>query len=626
MKIDKTLSPFSGQVRRIDAHLRARYPTLETNIYELDDKTFLIAFPKEQLDANQIEEEFHNTIRFVTVPVKVSNSMPECYVRELPILSDQEAVACLEGIPLTEMDLMNVLTSQFPLVTFTGIDTPSPGVVTILVNSTLQQEHTDSILDYVESLSIPATVQIDQRASEDTLSFRSNCDPMYLLAPGFRRILPDHLRRDDAFWFANIESISRNMLQVRQFPGLTSDAYRCYFDFTTADSEHINLRQALLLYDEIWCSLPLAEYHQQFLAHQGLSERDLLEMVDAGRIRFVTTQPEERLHIAFLQQVVERNQDAVMGRRTTAALLLSDVVATANDSILRDPQMLSAFRLLSTEAANIIGVPLHDFVQITLWPLASLRNCLPALFRVGSMGSPVNLLAEAIASQIRATTQVDIELEAWILGGTVHIGHALGATVFGPINEPKSHHFIKAYIGRLLNFHRNFSSSNAGSWLQNELRREKNIRILPSIPIFEFHSSTPVREILTDTSLGSIRSKGRSLYSRIVGLEPNERQDEIERLAASMRERARKRSGLVVDLDTMETVSSIVFDIFDVIAPIKLARNVSRKVITKVRRRNRKFDDAMGHIEDSLNFQKNGPELDFLSQIDRVASLRRERI
>ena len=273
-----------------------------------------------------------------------------------------------------------------------------------------------------------------------------------------------------------------------------------------------------------------------------------------------------------------------------------------------------------------MGLPLHDFVQTSLWPLASLRNCLSALLRIGSMGSPVNHLAETFAAQIHAKIQLDIELEAWILGGTVHIGHVLGATVFGPINEPEGYHYIKSHIGRILNFHRNFSPTNAGSWLQNELRREKNIRILPSIPIFEFHRGTPINEVLADTSLGSMRSRGRGLYSKIAGLERNERQDEIERLAASMRERARKRSGLVVDLDTMEAVSSIVLDIFDVIAPIKLAHKLSGKVITKVRRRNRKFDNALGNIEAALDLRKDGPELDFLSQVDRVASLRRERI
>ena len=259
-------------------------------------------------------------------------------MRKLPVLSDQDVIASMEGIPLTGVDLLNLLKSRFSSVPFAGISTPSPGVITILVSSTLQQEDSEKILDYVQGLAIPATVQFSQRVLEDSAPFRPECDPMYILAPGFRAILPEHLKRDDTFWFSNIESISRNMFQVGQFPGMTSDAYRCYFDFTTGEKEHINLRQALLLYDEIWCSLPLAEFHQQFLANQGLSERDLLEMVDAGRIRFVTIQPEERLHVPFLQQVLERNQNAVMGRRTTAAMILCDVVATANNSILRDPK------------------------------------------------------------------------------------------------------------------------------------------------------------------------------------------------------------------------------------------------------------------------------------------------
>ena len=204
----------------------------------------------------------------------------------------------------------------------------------------------------------------------------------------------------------------------------------------TLGEDHINLRQALLLYDEIWCSPPLADSQEAFLERQGLTETDLLHIVDAGRLRFVTTQPEERLNIPFLEAVFEHDSDAILGRRTTAALLVADLASIAELSYLNDPSLIpaSALQLLAEKLSINLGVGADDLLRSFLWPLASRRGSLQGLLDRGSKGGPAIELAKVIAARVKAEVGVDVELEALVLSEAVHIGHALNATIFGPLD------------------------------------------------------------------------------------------------------------------------------------------------------------------------------------------------
>ena len=104
----------SGYARRIDVSLRARYPHLRTRLFELQKDKFQIIFDSSQQDAQSISEEFNDSICFMTVHVTLTNTIPESYVRELPTLSDEDALAEMCGLPLRRLDLVNILTARFP--------------------------------------------------------------------------------------------------------------------------------------------------------------------------------------------------------------------------------------------------------------------------------------------------------------------------------------------------------------------------------------------------------------------------------------------------------------------------------------------------------------------------------
>ena len=633
-EIMKSNTSHAGQVRRMDVILRSRFPNLVTRIYEVGSDQFVIVFDTALQDAAAIADEFDRSIRFMTVGATLSNTPPETYLREIPVLSDTEAAGDMTGLPLRGFDLLNLLLSRFPDSDILAVrDNPQDRKIILSVQTAPDAKIEAQLIEFVNSFDFPLTVEIEISPSQQRDAIPEIDDPMFVWASCLRPHAPTYVRQDEDFWFDNIGDISANRFPIERFPGMRDNVFRCYFDLSLG-GEHINLRQAMLLYDEVWCSPPFAHSQGTFLERQGLTEADLLTMVDAGRLRFVTTQPEERLDIPFLEAVFEHSAKAILGRRTTAALLVADVAQTAELSLLNNPSRPPALGQVARELAPEIGVEPNDLLRSFLWPLMGRRSSLQGLLYHGSKGGPALSLAKVIADHTKAKGGVDIALEAVVLSEAVHIGHTLNATIFGPLNEPDSYHLLKSAIGRLLNCYRNFNPNSAASWARNELRRANGGEILPPVPLFEFDRKIPIQEIIDDSTLGSTRAKGRSLYARLTELPPEERQKEIDDLVSALRKQARQKSGIVVDLDTLETPETLETVISWTLLlmggfslpPLTGTWCLGKQATEKLRRRSPQIDQMIAQLENAFDGGGGNQELDFLSRINRVATFRRERV
>ena len=411
-EIMKSNTSHAGQVRRMDVILRSRFPNLVTRIYEAGSDQFVIVFDTALQDAAAIADEFDHSIRFMTVGATLSNTPPETYLREIPVLSDTEAAGDMTGLPLRRFDLLNLLLSRFPDSDILAVrDNPQDRKIILSVQTAPDAKTEAQLIEFVDSFDLPLTVEIEILPSQQRDAIPEIDDPMFVWASRLRPHAPTYVRQDEDFWFDNIGEISANRFPIERFPGMRDNVFRCYFDLTGGE-EHINLRQALLLYDEVWCSPPFAHSQGTFLERQGLTEADLLTMVDAGRLRFVTTQPEERLDIPFLEAVFEHSAKAILGRRTTAALLVADVAQTAELSLLNDPSLFPALGQLAELLAHETGVEPDDLLRSLLWPLMGRRSSLQGLLYRGSKGGPALSLAKVIADHTKAKGGVDIALEA----------------------------------------------------------------------------------------------------------------------------------------------------------------------------------------------------------------------
>ena len=137
----------SGYARRIDAMLRARYPYLQTQLFEVAKDIFQIVFDATLQDAASISEEFHNSIRFMTVHVTLSNTRPNSYLRELSLLSDEDAMGDMGGLPLRRIDLVNLLVSRFPDAGILDVkELPENYGAAIVMKDDLAAEHEAELL------------------------------------------------------------------------------------------------------------------------------------------------------------------------------------------------------------------------------------------------------------------------------------------------------------------------------------------------------------------------------------------------------------------------------------------------------------------------------------------------
>ena len=615
-----------GYARRIDAMLRARYPHLQTRIFEVVNDTFQIVFASNLLDADTISEEFDNSIRFMTVNITLSNTPPNAFIREITLLSDKDAIGNMSGLPLRRIDLVNLLVSRFPDAGIVDVqEKPDNYSASIVVEKDLLEKDQANLLNFIDELSLPIvfTIEVSSSHHRDVKSIVG--DPMFIWASRLRPHAPSYTRFDEEFWFDNIHDIAANKLPLNRFPGMRKNAFRCYLDFSHGE-QHINLRHALLLYDEVWCSLPLRKNHEPFLTQQRLTEEELLTAVELGRLRFVTTQPEERLRLPFLERVFDRDSTAMFGRRTTAALLVADLVQTADISFLNDTSIVGAVVELARMVAEEAGVPFQKVLRGFLWPLASRRDGLQGLLDRGSKAGPAMGLAELLSIRLQVKASSDVALETLLLSEQVHIGHALSGTLFVPFNEPQSVTQLKHWIGRHLNFHRNFNEKSAALWLKNEKFLASGREILPAVQLFEVDTSIPIQEILEASAQGSVRFRGRGLYARLAKLSPDERKSEVEKMNQLLRGIAKKQGIYNVVSDSVDVGFSVVDLIFGIFVPPVSAIARFYKPIIERARGNERIDSMVMKLEDKMRKSPESGELDFLSRVSRVASFKVERV
>gem|GEM_PF-4289421 len=259
------------------------------------------------------------------------------------------------------------------------------------------------------------------------------------------------------------------------------------------------------------------------------------------------------LKIPFLFEAAERTPSAIIGRRTTAAMLIADMVQTAEEYRLRDSTHYPAIGELSKLLSRKSGIPANEILEFILWPVQVRRAAIWPLLERGSKGIPPIGMGPFFATFIEKIGKKDLEFESLMVSERVHIGHALGATVFSPREE--GFQVLGNAMGDVLNFFRSFNIRIAAAWVGNVERKEARKLLLPPLPLFEFDPEIPIEEILAATDRPVMRNRGRALFSRLADMTEEQRADEIRNLNAALRRHGRPAG--VISLDNLDTGISL---------------------------------------------------------------------
>jgi len=628
---DKLALDGSGWIRRTDVALRTQYPNLITRIFELAPNQYLIVFDKSLQDSSLIDID---EIRPITLWVKLSNEMPRSYSREIQTLPDVDLAHNFEGFPFTNAQLFNLIAGRFPDLPIVALnDGGTPMTVTVELARAVEPQQAQHLLSFCNGLGVPAPFRLkitEQPESsiagspaQPASKIQSAEDMLLIRASKFRSGAPSFVRADEAFWFDNLDKIYAGGLGVEQMPGIEEGQSRCFVEATIG--EHVNLRQLLTLYDTVYLSPPLLEGYDAFLAKQALSEDDLLNLVERGRLKFIGTQAEERLNTQLLTAAAERCASAIIGRRATAALLIADFVRTAERYRLRDEEHYAAIGEASRILGEQSGLTANQILTFLLWPVQVRRAAVWPLLDRGSKGVAPIGIGPFAATFVERMVKKDLELECLMVSEKIHIGHALDATVFPMREEPEGLHALANLMGEALNFFRSFNTEIAASWAENVARREAGKRLLPPIPLFEFDAKIPIGEILAATDRPSMRNRGRALFNRIADMTEQERAAEVERLNLDLRQYGRP-SGIISfdNLDTGIGAASIIlgFPFPPVAGLAKFASQLAELV-----RKHPEIDRLFERVQADLFVGgEKRRELDFLSKISRVASLKTSKV
>ena len=499
-----------GWVRHTDLYFRSLYPYIDTTIYEVM-KQYIIVVKKEQLliDDN-FKKYFHNSIRSVALPCDISNDIPFTYSRIVPNIKDNEIGKSLDGLFLTDNDFYNLVTMKFPnIVTKIG-DMNQKRTQMIYVkelNATIKQK----VLDFCNNLKLPVSFEVQQDNCPCDNNFIPS-DLMRINSSHANRFNLSYLKEDDNFWLENVNDIYEGKITKKDFSFFNPNVSSCYLDMTIGLDE--NFRNNILLYDTIYCSLPLKDYHDKVFKGQSIDEKQFLQLVEKGVIKILMTQSELRQDISLIEKAYECNPNSIIGRRKISAFCISNFVENANNYILAKDEYKTLIPEVSKTLSEILKLPPENITKMLMWPVYAMRNSFNAFFSSGTKGMGGIGVSSFIADSLKKTVNKDLRLELTMSEENVQIANALNATYF-PSHSKLMSPFAKL-IGNYLSYYENFNQNTFKPWNNNiELRSQANHLILSPIDLIDFKNDVPLTELynLNSQSEKQAGRKLRDLYT-----------------------------------------------------------------------------------------------------------------
>lgn len=611
-------------IRRTDVSLRAEFPYLTTRIFEITSLHFQICFDAALLKADSARPVFEKSIRPVGLMIELSNQIPDAYLQEIAPMRDRELAQGFAGFSFTLDDLKTIILSKCHLLPeLTSINQTAFPTITVCFARELTTEEKKMVSSVLAAWepAWPFDFKVEREADAKEANTLSS-DLLKIRPAKIRPLAPPFVAEDEAFWFDNIESIFAGGFAPDNISVSEPGDMTCYLDCTSFPQ--VDIRQCVLCFDTVFLSPPRSDSTtSEFWQSQAVSRDDILELVDAGRVKFVLTQPEERTDPIFLSEVYKTNQTAIIGRRKSAALIAADIVQTSNEYFFAQPQFVAQVTTVAPLLAAELNWTESDVIEFLLWPIIAQRKCLGPLLYNGLMSIGNFGVGGLLGNLLKRTSGKDYTFESLVTTQGVHVAHALNATFFPPAKDLDGWIEPRCLVGRMLDFYRSFNTRIAASWVGNERRREERINLLPAIPLFEFDRHAKISHLIKTTSVGSTRRKGRALVSRLANLPQSEREAEIERLTGELFESGWQQAKRKLALETFTDIAEIGAAVADLnYGPVT---NILGLVTRTVRagRRIRALDRFLDDLEaDLLPNRKKNEDVHFLSKVERVAQLR----
>lgn len=613
---------YDGSVRRTDLSLRSKYPYLGTKIFKISKTDFLIYVSNFQGDFDALKEEFAKSIKPLTAPIKLTQDFKDTNKYELPTISDQEIVGDFEGVLFTLFDLSNIVECKFQGVEVSSIKELIDDKKIIL---TLKGELTNLVITKISEF-LKKTKPIFEIIVEDNGDSEKNKLPVInqfriQSATSLKKIKSKYLERDETIWFDNIEDIYSGKFKKENLYFYSPKVTSCFIDFTVF--KNINIRNHLLLYDVIYCTLPVNVNTEEFLTSQRLSKDDFLYLVQKGRLKVINSQPETRLDFNFLNDIYQVDETAVISRRAISTLCATEIVLTNKQYILNDPDLENFITPLAEIISKKLQIDFNKVIGFFLWPKTALRNSFQSLNLSGTKGFPefgVNNVIADIFLAGRKDHGGKLEFEFTISSEPIHIAHALDATYFPFIveNNKYSDHPYASVMGMMLNFFKHMNFLNLREYIEHFETIHSTNKTLDLINIFEINDYIPIDEFEKESSNLFQRRGLGALFSELRGLKTEERAIRIKNYNQKVQDLLNRKKNNKFYLDLGEDTVGQAIPYFSTI--LKAGNFIKNKTFDESQMAFEFFEALQSKIKQNPE-EKN--KISLLSKINRVARLKK---
>lgn len=609
---------YDSQCRRMDLHLRAKFPYLNTIIYKMEKSSYKI-FIENYKDFNQISDYFHHNIRYMATNVTLINITPDNFSSILPKICDTDISKDFEGVSFTIPSLKNYIYSKYPEINFVSIvEDFKNEILKLTINESMKLERIENIEKELNKIGIPFKIEIFIEINEQKTTFQNtnilNSDPLLMeSSKKFKMLNLPFIERDEKLWFDSLDNIYNNKIRKSDLYFFDKNKTKCILNLSILNN--VNIRNLLLLYDVIYCILPLKENMKSMLSLQKLVTDDLLYLVQVGRIIFINFQPESRLDYGFLNEIYQENNNAVVGRRALSTLNLIDIVEIKNNYIFSDIEIKNKLISISSDLADSLNLNYDNLMNFLFWPEQALRIGFESLNFTGPIGIGQFGVNNLINPLLSKENMEAYKFEFMMHSPSIHLAHSLDATYF-PFFDEKHKYSDYPYISIMSNILNSFKQLNLNS--SNVIKTNKSMELLS---IFEINDYIPLVEFEQSSSNAFIRKGMNSLFYDLCNMQNNEKIEIIKKYNSDVNKMIKTKSLQSKGLDLVSDISN---NHFPIISPIINILTLGNKIL---KNKSSKYNELYELIEYKVLHKSKNREkeyISFLSQINRVARLKQD--
>lgn len=611
---------YDGWCRRIDLHFRSRFPHLNTRLFKLDDYEYQLYLVDSVDDFDAISDAFNREVKFVTAPIKLVMNLPETYKIEIEKITDDKIPSKFEGYPLTNTQIYSHILSIHPNVKVSKIEEDHDNrLIIVELSGSYESDVVVGVEETAAALKGPYSYKV--RIGGEMASNFKTSDEVFNIAPSQTKseLNCAFIERDEALWYENIENIYNGSYQKSDLYFFEPSKSACLVNFSKF--QNANLRNHLLLYDVVYCVLPLAQEMSNFLVNQKISKDEILRLVKRGRLKILNMQPESRLDYGFINEAFQENPTAVVSRRALSALCAIDLVEMNQSYALSDPELEKYIYPLVQEVSKLTGKDIGTVSNFLLWPKQALRRSLDSLNQAGPMGISRYGINNPIIDSLPAENKEKIKFEFIVNSDQIHLSHALDATYFPFFvdGEKYSDHPYALMMGEMLNFFKNSSCQNISNLVDVENIKSAQNPSLGLISAFDINDYIPVLEFEEEISSSVVRNGMNSLFSELNLLNSEGRSQRISEYNVEVDKALRNKNVSKHALDLGEDTLGLFVPFWTTAK--KLVKGGTKMAMGKFPA----IQNISEFIEDKTSKESGkNRNISVLTQVNRVAKLKRE--